>query len=116
MALRDQPVMVEETGDTRILCLYGEHDNASASKLEWRLRGAVRSGQPVVVDLTSCRFIDSTSLGLVFHACQSAPVHRFAVAVRPASAVSRLLDLIDFAAVVPVYDTREDAVTAVSNV
>jgi anti-anti-sigma factor len=113
MAQRPGDIRAEQAGTVRVVVLRGEHD---VSTIE-RLRSALdlrHAGGGTVVDLTECGFIDSSSLAVLFHASQARPVGGFAVAVAPESEVSRLIDLVAFDKVVPVYPTRGDAVRAIN--
>jgi anti-anti-sigma factor len=48
--------------DDRFVWLHGELDAATAERLRGALDGAVRSGGPVVLDLTRLAFIDSDGI------------------------------------------------------
>jgi len=103
----------ERAGTVRVVVLRGEHDVSTMRRLESALDGAL-PGDGTVVDLTQCEFIDSSSLAVLLHASQARPVGGFAIAVSPDTEVARLLDLVAFGKVVPVYQTREDAVRAIN--
>lgn len=105
----------EHAGNIRVLVLLGEHDVGTTRRLTAELANANKEGDATVVDLTQCGFIDSTSLAVLFHASQKRPLSRFAVVVPPDTEVSRLLDLVAFGEVVPIYPTRQEAISAVEN-
>jgi anti-anti-sigma factor len=92
VARGSRDVVIEQVGATRIVALGGEYDIGTLGRLEKTLRAAVAAG-PVVVDLAECGFIGSSSLAILFHASQSAPVGRFAVVVPPGSKPARRLRL-----------------------
>jgi anti-anti-sigma factor len=106
-------IVVEQVGAIRVVALIGEHDIGTLNRLQTTLREAVSAG-PVLVDLSDCRFIDSSSLAVLFHASQQVPSARFAVVAPAGSEPARLLSLVAFGQVVPVYDTRDAALAAVS--
>jgi anti-anti-sigma factor len=113
MGRRPGDLRAEQAGTVRVVVLRGEHDVSTIRLLESALEGN-GSGDGTVVDLTECGFIDSSSLAVLFHASQARRVGGFAVAVAPDTEVARLLDLVAFGKVVPVYPTREDAVRAIN--
>jgi len=114
-AMRQRPgdLRAERAGAVRVVVLRGEHDVSTIRRLESALEGA-EPGEGTVVDLTECGFIDSSSLAVLFHASQVRPASGFAIAVPPDTEVARMLDLVAFGKVVPVYPTREDAVRAIN--
>jgi anti-anti-sigma factor len=111
---RDDVVVVEHAGPVRIVSLRGEHDADTNPILHAALGEAVASVDPIVVDLTSCTFIESTCIAELVHAGQSTSPGRFAVVVASDSEAGRLLDLVAFSALLPVYEGRDEAITAVS--
>src|SRR5262249_1576768 len=113
MAKRPGDLRAEQAGTVRVVVLRGEHDVSTMRRLRAALRNAREAGDGTVVDLAECGFIDSSSLAVLFHGCQGTPVGRFAVVVAPDTEVSRLLDLVAFGKIVPVYATRDDAICAV---
>jgi len=114
MSGRDDAVVVEQAGSVRVVGLRGEHDVDTGPLLESVFAEAVVSGDAIVADLTACTFIDSTCVAILFTAGQSVPVGRFAVVIKPDGGAARLLDLVAFAAVLPVYETRNAALAAVT--
>jgi anti-anti-sigma factor len=110
MSRRDDAVVVEQAGDVRIVSLRGEHDVDTAPRVRPVLSGATEGAYPVVVDLTDCSFIDSSMVAVLLGACQAVGLGRFAVVIKPGSEAARLLDLVAFSAVVPVYQSRRAAV------
>lgn len=104
----------EQAGNVRVVVLRGEHDVSTLRRLKVVL-DAAKPSDATVVDMTECGFIDSSSLAVLFHASQGRPVGRFAVVVPPNTEVSRLLDLVAFGKVVPVYASRTEAIEAVGD-
>jgi anti-anti-sigma factor len=114
MAQRPGDVWAEQAGTVRVVMLRGEHDVSTVMRLEAALADAIAGGDGVVVDLTVCSFIDSGSVAALLTAGQIGPVGRFAVVIKPGSEAARLLDLVAFSAVLPVYETRAAALVAVT--
>jgi anti-anti-sigma factor len=110
MARRPGDIGAEWAENIRVVVLRGEHDVSTNRRLRIALRTAQQTGEGTVVDLVECGFIDSSSLAVLFHASQNMPVGRFAVVVAPDTEPSRLLDLVAFGQVVPIYATRDEAI------
>ena len=115
MAQRPGDVWAEQAGTVRVVILRGEHDVSTVMRLEAALAERSGEGDGVVVDLTACSFIDSSSVAALLTAGQSVPIGRFAVVIKPGSEAGRLLDMVAFSAVVPVYETRREALVAVAD-
>ena len=113
MAQRPGDIRAEQAGSVRVVVLRGEHDVTTMRRVEAALREANQTGDGTVVDLTECGFIDSSSVAVLFHANEAAPAGRFAVIAAPHTEASRLLDLVAFGQVVPVYATRDEAIESV---
>jgi anti-anti-sigma regulatory factor len=54
--------VVGQVKDIQVVHLRGGHDVGSVIDVERALFGAVRTGQPVVVDLSDCSFVDSSTV------------------------------------------------------
>jgi anti-anti-sigma factor len=115
MSGRDDAVVVEHAGRVRVVRLRGEHDVDTKLQLESVFAEAVASGDPLVADLTACTFIDSNCVAVLFGAGQSVPVGRFAVVITPNSDAARLLNMVAFSAVLPVYDKQAEALAAMTD-
>ena len=115
MAQRPGDIRAETAENVCVLVLRGGHDVSTIRRLQTALRNAKQAGDGTVVDLAECGFIDSSSMAVLFHACQDRPANRFAVVVAPDTEVKRLLDLVAFGKVVPVYPTRDDAIHAIAS-
>jgi anti-sigma B factor antagonist len=82
--------------DGRIrLKLFGELDLASAGTLEAELERLGRANVPVVLDLSSLEFIDSTGLGTIVTALRASMMNGGLIAVAPEMShqVERLVTL-----------------------
>ncbi len=115
MPERDGDILLEAAGSARVLRLCGDHDASTIAALEQALDAAILDEAAVIVDLSECTFLDSSSVAVLFRARQRATGGRLVAVIEPGSAMaaSRLLDLVRFRSVVSVYDTREEAVQAV---
>jgi anti-sigma B factor antagonist len=101
----------------QVLELSGELDAASAPALRERLAEvATRGGGPLVIDLTSLRFIDSTGLSVLLNARRrlTRRGRDFGV-VCPSGHVRRILEVTKLLDTLGCYATREQAVDAVSD-
>ena len=94
----------------------GELDQGTAPELRRALAG-VLDGQAggVLVDLSDCAFIDSTGLSLLVETKRhlSEESRRFGVCC-PDADVRRLLELTGIDKAVGLFDTRDEAVSALS--
>lgn len=54
----------------RVVSVRGELDLGTAPELEGPLRQAVDSGEPLLLDLSACEFIDSTGIAMIVRAWQ----------------------------------------------
>ena len=99
--------------DHVVVAVRGEVDIATAGPLRDHLTVAVRSRQPVVVDLARVPFLDSTGLGVLVAAAKRARAGGTALVVaRPQRLVRNALRLVRVDEVVDVYDTHDAAVAA----
>jgi anti-sigma B factor antagonist len=101
-------VDVHSTNAGVVLEVFGELDVASAPQLEAQLERA-DDAPLVVIDLSSLEFIDSTGLGILVRAHQTAQEHdrQFAL-VQGTGQVERLLDLTGIADQLPVVATADE--------
>jgi anti-anti-sigma factor len=60
----------ELEGGIRVVAVSGELDLGTAPDLEGPLDEAVAAGEPLLIDLSSCDFIDSTGIALIVRAWQ----------------------------------------------
>lgn len=100
----------------RALSVSGELDQATAPELEDALRVPHEGDDgSVFVDLSSCEFIDSTGLSLLVEAQRrlSENGHRLVICC-PRSEVRRLLELTGIDTAIGIFDTREEALAALS--
>ena len=110
-------VRSESADDLRTVSVMGELDQGTAPELRGVLAEAVGEvPASVLVDLSDCNFIDSTGLSLLVEAKRrlTDEDRRFGVCC-PDADVRRLLELTGIDRAVGLFDTREQAVEALSN-
>jgi anti-sigma B factor antagonist len=101
----------------RTVSVAGELDQGTAPELREALAEALGDPTvPVLVDLSDCNFIDSTGLSLLVEAKRrlSEESRRFGVCC-PDADVRRLLELTGIDRAVGLFDTRDEAVSALSS-
>jgi anti-sigma B factor antagonist len=113
-------VDVKRHGGAWIVSLRGEHDLSTQPMLTERLRGLVRTGDGLVVDLTHVEFIDSTVIGALLGAYEEAggaQAHRFAILVpRNGAVANRVVSLVGLDRVIPTVGHLETAIRSVMEV
>jgi anti-sigma B factor antagonist len=110
-------VEADSSADLHTVAVFGELDQATAPKLRAALGDALDSPDtPVLVDLSDCGFIDSTGLSLLVEAKRrlAEDERRFAVCC-PDADVRRLLELTGIDEAVGLFDSRDEAVAALSD-
>ena len=90
----------------RVLVLEGELDMDCASQLDVAIETCT-DGRPLVVDLTSLTFIDSTGIHTLLRERNSS--RPTAVVRAPESNVTRVLDIVDARGTLPVFDDLDAA-------
>lgn len=101
-----------------MLSISGEHDLSTAPELKRHLGNLIAERSPLVVDLSSATFIDSSILGAILDARRSADDAGLGFAVaHPGGddAVGRVLEVTGLRSELPVHSAREEAVAAASN-
>ena len=110
--------VMAETGDgLHTVRVAGELDQGTAPELRSVLSTALGDASgAVLVDLSDCKFIDSTGLSLLVEAKRKLAdeQRRFGVCC-PDPDVRRLLELTGIDEAVGLFDTRDEAVAALSN-
>ena len=107
----------EANGSLQVVSVTGELDQGTAPELRAVLADAVGdAGRGVLVDLSDCGFIDSTGLSLLVEAKRRLAEQQRAFGVCCADAdVRRLLELTGIDQAVGLFDTRDEAVEALSS-
>ena len=105
---------VEREGGAAIIAVNGEFDLAGEPEFSAALEEALSEEGPLVVDLEHCSFIDSTGIGLLVRSFGLAGDRGFAL-VASGPQVHRVLDLVGIPEQLPTYNTRRDAIGALSS-
>lgn len=107
---------LEELGDgIHAINVAGELDHATAPELRLRLDEAMAiAGGNLLIDLTDCRFVDSTGLSLIVDAHNRLVRKngRRLVLCCPTDEVRRLFELTAIDEALPVHPSRDDALAA----
>ena len=101
---------VDESSAARVVHPHGEIDLATASILHDALTEAVSQGRHVIVDLSDVTFIDSTGFReLLIHRRMCREQDRLMVLVNPQARVQRVIDMLNFFQMIPVYASMDAA-------
>ncbi|HEY8002430.1 MAG: STAS domain-containing protein [Vicinamibacteria bacterium] len=109
-------VQAESNASLHAVSVFGELDQSTAPELRTALAKAVgEPGGGVLVDLSDCKFIDSTGLSLLVETKRrlGEDERRFGVCC-PDADVRRLLELTGIDQAVGLFDTRDEAVAALA--
>jgi anti-sigma B factor antagonist len=113
------PFNVEEESldGVQVFAISGELDQATAAALREPLHGTIEGGtRAVMIDMTSCGFIDSTGLGVIVEAwklLQSNGGDRASLSICcPEPEVLRLLEVTGLDQAIAIRATREEALAA----
>lgn len=107
----------EQVGEVRVLSVSGELDLGTAPQLERPLDEALAAGGGLLIDLSSCEFIDSTGIALLVRAWQrldgdpAAGGERFALCGL-GDQVRRLLELSGLSKSLSIHAGRDEALAA----
>ena len=107
-------------GGIWVFAVAGELDQATAPALREPLHQAVEDGaSKVVIDMTSCGFIDSTGLGVIVEAWKALQARNgeaaaFAICC-PEPEVRRLLQITGLDQAIAIRDTREEAIAVLED-
>ena len=102
---------------TAIVSLIGEHDLSLGDALRGALETAAEQRSCVLVDLSRCTLLDSTGIAVLLDAQKRvrAAQGRFALVIPPGQgAVARVAELIRLGDLVPIAQSREDALTSLA--
>lgn len=102
-------------GGVCAIAIRGELDLSTAPELERALAAAETSGAPILLDLSSCEFIDSTGIALIVRAWQrcgqsDGGAERLALCCADAQ-VRRLLEITGLHKSLDLHERREDALS-----
>lgn len=102
---------MEQRDDACVVIVRGEIDLATHEHLGEKLREAIGSGSPVVVDLSRCEFIDSSGIRALLLGDREA--NNFAIA-SPTDQVNRVLEMTGVSQALPVHASVEQALKALA--
>ncbi len=109
-------IVVQHLSNVSVVALHGEHDISTVPAVEAALDGILEQGMNVVVDLSEASFIDSSVLRATMLGHRAlTPARIVAVAATPGTLPRRLIDLVALSAIIPTFDTLEDAIATASN-
>jgi anti-anti-sigma factor len=105
-------VRSEQQDGVFVIAVEGELDMNTATDLERELEGPVESAQaPLLIDLSSCEFIDSTGIALIVRSWQALDGDgngQFALC-GIGHQVKRVLDITGLEQTIPTHPSREQA-------
>jgi anti-sigma B factor antagonist len=100
-------VSAEKVDGVRVVRVTGELDLATHERLGEQLTKAANGKEPIVVDLSSCDFIDSSGVRALLLGVREAG-ERFSIAA-PGPQVKRILEMTGLEKTVPVHRSLDDA-------
>jgi anti-anti-sigma factor len=101
-------VVIHDTlPNAEILHVFGDADIATAPELETSINGIV-SPLPLIVDLTECRFIDTTAISVLIRAYKRLG-SLFRIVVTPQSHVERVLKITHLPAIISVTTSLKES-------
>jgi anti-anti-sigma factor len=107
--------LTSATDEIAIVALIGEHDLGHYEALKVVLARAAIRARNVIVDLSECAFIDSTTISLLLYASRVTTRYSggFVVVITPGyGAVARLAELSRLDQVLSIQPSREAAMTS----
>jgi anti-anti-sigma factor len=109
-------VVIEHLPNMSVVALHGDHDISTVPAIEAALDAVLERDTNVVVDLSRTSFMDSSVLRstILGHRALT-PARVVAVAAPPGTEPRRLIDLVELAAIIPVFDSLEDAIAGAAN-
>jgi anti-anti-sigma factor len=103
--------VIRATG-SNVLAIAGEFDLAGAGQFHEARDVVLADDGAVIVDLSECRFIDSTGISCVIRTFQLAGNAGRPVALVGSGLRRKVLELAGLPDLVPYYDTRDEALSA----
>jgi anti-sigma B factor antagonist len=108
----------ERRDGATVVSVAGELDLSTHEALGDRLVGVAEQGDPVIVDLSACEFIDSSGIRALLLGIRAAGAEedsaRFAIAA-PNQQVLRILEMTGLDTTVPVHASVDDALAAIGS-
>jgi anti-anti-sigma factor len=100
-----------------VVAVHGEHDLSTVSQVDDAVSAVFAAGSRMVIDLTSASFIDSTILKGLLQAREKANQQssdELVIVAPPGTMPRRVIDMIGIATWIPIFDSREAALNAIS--
>jgi len=108
---------VDNSSAADVVHPHGEIDVATAPILHDALTQAVSQGRHVIVDLSDVTFIDSTGFReLLVHRRMCRENDRLMVLVNPQARVQRVIDMLNFFQMIPVFPSMDAAQSSLKGV
>lgn len=103
---RSEPVpghllVIDTAGSTQVLSALGELDLAVAPDLDAMLQDMAARGEPIILDLSACRYLDSTILTVLIRATKRWN-ERFAIVIPPEHRCWRMLKIAGLEEMLPI--------------
>ena len=102
---------------TWVVALIGEHDMTNRDRLREKLAPLLRGDTAIVIDLSAATFIDSSTVKELIAAQERAegvPTLQLAVIAPRDGFAKRVLDMLQTGAVLPIFETRAEALASSS--
>ena len=104
-------VAIRETlPNAEVLHVFGDADIATAPELESSIN-EIDSSLPILVNLSECRFIDTTAISVLIRAFKRLG-NKFRIVVAPKSHVERVLKITHLPAIMSVSCSLEESLAA----
>lgn len=109
-------ISVNTENATAVVTISGRLDLFEGYELRDKIRGIFRNGcRSIVFDCRDVSYVDSTGLGLILQVSHWAEEHMGrAVVVSPSEAFSTVLSTMRLDRVIPVYESKEEALSVLS--
>ena len=111
----DFKISSESRGGARVISVAGDLDLSTHEKLGERLVEEAGKGEPVIVDLAKCGFIDSSGLRSILIGLRASGEKGSGLSVAaPGPQVRRILEMTGLDQEVEIHDSVDDALAAVA--
>ena len=105
-------VSMDASGQVTVLFLAGEVDALSVGELDRALARAAQRAMPVIIDVSSLGYIDSSAFRAIYQASEHIPV---SIVVSPGAVLSRTIQLAGINARIPIFPDVETASAEAAN-
>jgi anti-anti-sigma factor len=100
-----------------VVAVQGEHDLSTVSQLDDAISQVFAAGSRMVIDLSGASFIDSSVLSSLLRARETANQQSsddLVIVAPPGTMSRRVIDMTGVGARVPIFDSRQAALFAIS--